>query len=139
MSTLADLKAELLAKYEGAPQQRWHVSAAIEMVQQGLAELRSMGHLFDIVDGETAPPVEWPKMFYHQTIGSLAVNSQAEADELGPGWSDHPSGVNGGPVPEPVVETEPSPQPVTVDIASYVAQASSNDSPSNDSHDSPSN
>ena len=119
MPSLADLKTEISAQYSSNPQLSWYLNSVIESVKAGLETLARHGHLYDLIEGTAKPPEEFPKMMYHQTIGALGVENQADQEALGPGWQEKPFG---GPE-APVVVDEPlvAPAPVTVDIAAWVA------------------
>jgi hypothetical protein len=48
----------------------------------------------EVIDNEpkAGPVAQFPAFRHHPDLPSVRVNDQAEADALGPGWSDTPSG-----------------------------------------------
>lgn len=119
----SSIKEYLALHHAADPQKAYMAQAALAAVKAGLAELAKLGHNFDMIEADAkAGFVEWPKMFYHANHGSLTVESPADADNLGSGWSDKPIGWKEE-EPKAPVEPEFVPKaPVPVDIASFVAE-----------------
>ena len=105
-------------------QRKYTAGAAIDSIESGLTTLAGLGHRFDLVEGDPAPIVEFPKAFYHQAHGFAVAEDSAKAAELlAAGWQDKPIGETEVNVPEVVAVPEPEPisVPVTVDIAAAMA------------------
>lgn len=123
MAGMDELRSIISETHAEHPQRQWLALRAFDELKAALHALGQFGHKLALVEDEGPEPIEWPKMFYHANYGHLTVGSQEEADNLGPGWQDHPIGSEllEVPVEEPKEEI-PVPKPMTVDIASFVAQ-----------------
>lgn len=87
--SLAQHKAVLLAVHHDRPQNGARVGHAFRAIEEGLAELMSLGHPFHIVEGP--PPLEgeiWPRLYFHVKAApnGRMVNSQWDLADLGEGW-----------------------------------------------------
>ena len=137
MATLDKLREVIDQVHGGNPQRHWHAMEAVNQLEAALKTLASHGHLFDLVEGEAPAPLEWPKMFYHESHGNLTVASQSEADALGPDWKDkQPTAFEPEAIADEAEDEPPPPKAVTVDIASIMASGQAyfperKDSPSN--------
>ena len=69
------------------PQREYAAIAAVNAAQAACGELAKLGYLFELIEFQAAPIEEWPKAVYHPELGTRTINSQAEFDRLGAGWS----------------------------------------------------
>jgi hypothetical protein len=60
---------------------------------------------------------DYPRMLFHRTKEPVTVQSRAEEDALGPGWSRIIWPVSAIAAPEPAPEPEPEPEPQAVGYA----------------------
>lgn len=88
-----ELKGKLALQFALEPQKAYQANSAIAGVFAGLEELAKLGHTYQLVEGASALPLEFPKMVYSDSLApyELVVNSQDELEALPQGWDVHPS------------------------------------------------
>lgn len=102
------LHEKLSSGSSNSPQRQGLIDAAMEMVKRGMADLEALGHQLHLTWAEPTPPVEYPKMMYHDDHPAEQVADAAgERALLLAGWRDHPSKDG----PQAVIEAEPEPIP----------------------------
>ena len=63
-------------------QRKYTAGAAIDSIEAGLTSLASLGFRFDLVEGDPAPILEFPKAFYHRVFGFAMAEDSARAEAL---------------------------------------------------------
>ncbi len=114
MTKFEEIEAHILETHSATPGRFVLAETALKMIKDGIGHLASLGHRFELGFAALPEPEEWPKMFYHDSLGQLVVHSQQAADELSPGWRDTPKlgGLDKAPEPE-LVPNEPKAEDTT--------------------------
>lgn len=87
---------ELVKKYEdelGAtnPQKAALITGPLKWIGENLLALERQGLKLELTEAQPTPPVEFPKMMYHDNLPPMTVENEHAADELiDKGWRDHP-------------------------------------------------
>lgn len=90
-----DLAGRLAAAHQDNPQRARLAELGLAKIREGVGELAALGHSLHLEEGAPPAPLEWPKMVYHSNCREgRVVGCQAELEELGQGWHDHPAKVD---------------------------------------------
>lgn len=82
-----DWKGEILGCWPGDLQKTRHAQLAIQLVEDGLAKLASMGFPLHVEEGlQPAQKSPWPRFVFHLREGPRICNCQADYEELGANW-----------------------------------------------------
>jgi hypothetical protein len=77
------LREQILLQHSSVPQRRGLAATALEMIEQGLQQLRSLGHQLALVEASSLQaPIEFPKMLYHELLGSVVVEDAAHEKHM---------------------------------------------------------
>jgi len=121
-SSIDRFREFLRTHHEGNTQRQYLALAALDALKGALESLAALGHRFDIVEAEPAPPDEFPKMMFHAQHGNLVVHSKEAVENLSPGWQDKPIGWFDPKGRDQEVAEAPPPHPVPVDISAAMAR-----------------
>lgn len=100
-----DLREVVLSQHL-AHSQRWHMAKmALESLEAALASLAALGHRFMAVPLQAPAIIEFPKVMYHDGLGTRTIESEAEAKALGDGWRDTPQVVEAK-APDTIAEAQ---------------------------------
>lgn len=93
---VSQVRQDLAEVHAEAPQRAMLADLALRKVEEGLQELRSLGHTFHLLEGTPPSADEFPKMLYRDdpsgTDAQLIVHAAwEEQDARAQGWDDHPS------------------------------------------------
>jgi hypothetical protein len=88
MENFQMLREKLESEFAGNPHRSGLISEAFGKIAEGRAELKKLGHFFDLSEREAGTVVEFPKWLHHQTKGSVIVASQEEQEALGDEWHE---------------------------------------------------
>ena len=120
---LSDLKSVVAATSAPGTARSGLAGHYMNMLEEALKGLASLGHNLHLVGAPSAAPAEFPKMLYHVDYPDpVVVNDESEQDEMeSQGWMWHPSGEEPVDVPAaeavPEIPMPPAPMLVHVDLA----------------------
>lgn len=85
---LSELSTRLQASHHHDLQACATILAAVGAVENGLALLARLGHVYHLEPGPPYELPEWPRVLFHveNAPNGRVVNSWWEANDLGPGW-----------------------------------------------------
>lgn len=103
--SLAGWREWLTIEHAAHPQKQYLALAALKSIESGVTILHSLGHEFALKARGVGDFLEWPKMFYHDQMGTLVVHSPEAASQLTAGWRDTPRPRDEAPPPTPIADT----------------------------------
>lgn len=102
MASFDQMREDLGEVHKDNSQRHWHVMDAIATIEAGIKKLAEYGHVYDLIEGDQSPRIEWPRMYYNWRTGdNLVIPDQDFADALSSDWHPtQPPKAGDGPVVE---------------------------------------
>ena len=113
------IKEKFADAFLSEPQKAALAAGALASIFAGIGELAKLGYRYDLVElvpEDRESIVEYPKMLYHDALGTRTVDNEVEENKLGPGWRTTPTLEFVPPPPsgKPVVPPPSSPPPEVI-------------------------
>ena len=90
VSALADTRSALAERHAEHPQRAALAVHALNLVEEGLARLASLGHNFGLAEGADAKPEAFPTMVYQDGADMVVDDAAGLKDALANGWRKTP-------------------------------------------------
>ncbi len=87
-----ELRSKLAELHAEHPQRQQLANHAMNLVEEGIAQLARLGHYFHLSESAASEPEAFPKMVYRDAGSQRIVESEAELTVAKKeGWREHPA------------------------------------------------